>query len=526
MPQGFGNTVFHALISVPAIHRFVNRWATSRQTDSGPLPGVFTAKQAGKTSLWEILHKEYFALIVPTPDAAHKNTLPKLDDLKELFRRTEDFEESRVSVLLPFFAQHLTDAVFQSENRFETNAPHEIILNQIYGNTPQDTACLRSHEDGKLRTQVRPINGGAAEYPDALLEKVGEAWQVKEHFKNLSYLTDEKITTIKKKYEGDEGDVCATGLYQGNLTLGNFAITTLLVREHNRLCEGILAEHRQKGLPTDDETIFRCAQQNNVTAYMKVVIEDYINAFAGQKLFILDTKSFFHEKKRWCRETPLPFHFNVLYRIHSMIPSHLKGYEDAGFKALLANNQLVMKLGIGKTFELASAQGAGQVRLGNTHEKLLDAELAGLEKAREVLGAFNAHREVQEAGSSLGFEAFDPAFRDKLKELYGNDPSKVDYAVGIFAELPKPGLLEKLGVKDDPIIGSTLMNAIAKHAFRHILSNRFMTREYLNPEMLTDFGWANLHATSTVADLVKRNVAGEMDIAQAEALKIGFAGHH
>ncbi len=148
---------------------------------------------------------------------------------------------------------------------------------------------------------------------------------------------------------------------------------------------------------------------------------------------------------------------------------------------------------------------------------------AGLVKSRQALGFFNSHREAQKPGTSVDFNAFDPEFRSKLERLYGGNPDRVEYAVGILAELPKSGLMERLGFKDEPTIGETLMNAIAKHAFRHILSNRYVTREYLNSEIMTDFGWNNLHRTSTVADLVKRNISGEVSQIQANSVQIDFA---
>lgn len=528
MPSGLGNSIFQLLIAIPAIHRFINRRVVSTYADAGPLPGLYTSKggqegiPSGKTGLWELLHKENFALEVPAMDADEQAKLPPMDDVVELLRRDGPGQQSRVSLLLPLFAQHLTDAVFQSDNAYSTDAPHEIILNQIYGNTAADTAMLRSGEDGKLRTQTRQINDRDAEFPDALLEKAGDGWRVRPCYAGLSYMQKPgKAEEIIDRYKGREQDVCATGLFQGNLSTGNFAITTLLVREHNRLCDGVLEELKRKGKPHDDDTVFRIAQQINITAYMKVVIEDYINTFAGQKLFMLDTTSFFHEAKRWCRETPIPYHFNTLYRIHCMMPDELKGFEGKGFQPMLANNDLVMNLGVGAVIEAASKTPAGRVSLGNTHEALLMADRRGFEKARRVLGSFNAHRRTQGRAPAT-WKDFDPTYRNRLKELYGGNINRVEYAVGILAELPEDGWLEKLGLKDSSILGSTLMNAIAKHAFRHILSNRFLTREYLNREVLTDFGWKSLHATSTVGDLVRRNVGGEMDQAEADALKITF----
>ncbi|MEX0285938.1 MAG: peroxidase family protein [Paracoccaceae bacterium] len=523
MPSGLGNSVFKAIISIPFLHRWINRRIISSYADDGPLPGPFTTKGPDKTTLWELLDKAYFALEVPQPTPDELAELPDMDAVMDLFRREGPDETSRVTLLLPFFAQHLTDAVFQSAGNYETDAPHEIILNQVYGNTARDCTILRTGKDGKLRSQMRPVNGGRAEFPDALMEQTGDTWRVRDHYAGLSYLKkDGKLDTLLEKYKGREFALCATGLFQGNMTLGNFAITTLLLREHNRLCDGIRAELERKGRPATDDAIFGTAQQCNTTAYMKVVIEDYINAFAGQKLFMLDTDSFFHEGKRWCRETPIPYHFNILYRIHCMIPDSLNGFEAQGFDAMLANNDLVFEQGVGAILAAASSQGASAVRLGNTHPGLIEADRGGVTKARAVLGSFNAHRRAQNE-TPADFSTFDARYRTQLKTLYKGNPDKVEYAVGILAELPSSGWLERLGLKDPPIIGDTLMNAIAKHAFRHILSNRFMTREYLNPDMMTDFGWTSLQATSSVMDLVRRNMTGEMDQTAANALRITFA---
>lgn len=523
MQTAIGRGLVQLVNRLPWVHRKINKLLISKFADGGVLPGPLTTKDIGQTALWEMLDKEYFSLVVPSLTDAQKAELPPIDELVKLFERNGPADKSRVSLLLPLFAQHLTDAVFQSADNYRTDAPHEIILNQIYGNTREDQALLRSNERGKLRTQEIEVNGRVAEYPDKLFEKKAGKWVVRKHYQNLSYLKGtNKAEKLLEKYNGDGEHICATALFQGNMTSGNFVITTLLIREHNRLCDGIIKERERKGLPTDDEVIFKIAQQNNIVAYMKVVIEDYINAFAGAKLFILDTKSFFYEEKRWCRETPIPYHFNILYRLHSMMPDQILGLEAHGFSAMGANNKLVMDVGVGKMLEYASRQPASKIRLGNTHKALMPADRGGVTKARDKLGSLNAHRKASGMDTDLDFDDLDPRFSDTLRKLYKNDASKIDYAVGILAELPKRSMMEKLGLKHDPIMGSTLMNAIAKHAFRHILSNRFMTREYLNPAVMSEFGWENLHNTSTVADIVKRNVAGEMDQARADQLDIGF----
>lgn len=505
------------------ITRKLSKFAITKYADSGPLPGRYTTHGSGVSDLHEILDKNYFALEVPKPSQASIDALPPLDDVLKLFERPQeevegDSSTSRVSLLLPFMAQHLTDAVFQSADQYATEASHEIVLNQVYGNTAEDQKALRASTNGELKTQKRMINGKEAEYPDALCHEVNGTWEIKPEYSQLSYLQDEdKLKKLLAGYKGKEGDICAVGLFQGNMTIGNFALTALLVREHNRLCRGIAKE-----LGTNDnDTIFNLARRNNIVAYMKVVIEDYINAFAGLKLFKMDTKNFFYEVKRWCRATPIPYHFNILYRIHSMIPSKLVlNGQNLGFKEFLANNGVVMSTGLGEVFQSASGQAASKISLRNTHPGLMPAERASLIKARQVLGSFNAHREVNKKGSSLSFKDFDPSVREELERLY-KDVDKVEYSVGILAELPGRGLIENLGIKSDSLMGTTLMDAIAKHAFRHILSNPLMRREFLNADAMTRFGWQSLENTSTIADLVTRNVPELGD--EAKALRISFA---
>lgn len=522
--QGIGKLIFNTATAIPSVQRVISNAIIYRYAE-GSVPGRWTTEGDGTASLHETINPKYFSLEVPKPDEEYIKSLPAIDDLIPLFEREGEAPQIRASLLLPFFAQHLTDAVFQSDvqDPYKTNAPHEIILNQIYGNTEGDSKILRAPEGGKLKTQIREVQGRQVEFPDALCEEINGEWQIKQEYKGLSYLDEDHIDKLFTAYEGKKQDICATGLFQGNMTLGNFAITSLLVREHNRLCDGISEELRRKGKPHGNDIVFEIAQQNNITAYMKVVIEDYINTFAGQDIFRMDTKTFGYRSKDWCTGSPIPYHFNILYRFHSMLPNRLMGFEDMGFDAFLAHNDIVMSAGLATIFETASNQASSAISLKNTPKGLLPADRAGLTKARGVLASFNAHKEAQKKGSSVGFGAFDPRVRKDLERLYQGNPDRVDYAVGILAERPQASWPDKLGLKQAPFIGQTLMNDIAKHAFRHILSNPFMARERLNPETLTDFGWDNLHKTSSVMELVRRNVP---EHSHGSTLDISFDAPH
>lgn len=520
--------------------RLISRVVISIYADDGPLPLQYRTNESGVASLDEILEKEYFGLELPKPKAEETKDLPDIDNLVQLFKREENGQanntKSRVSLLLPFFAQHLTDAVFQSKEGYKTDAPHEIVLNQIYGSNACDTKILRLKTGGRLKSQTVKYNHGYEEFPPRLMEKINGNWQIKDEFKDLAYFKGctntecEKRDSLLEKYKGREEYICATALFQGNTTLGNFAITTLLLREHNRLCAEIEKEADIACIKDEeekDETIFNLVRQNMIVAYMKIVLEDYINSIAGINRIKMDTKSFFYEKKRWCRATPIPFHFNILYRIHCMIPNYLVGYKEKGFDIFRSSNDFVFEHGLAKIFELASSQPAEKICLGNTHQELLNIDKAMLIKGRKMLASFNAHRESHKQGSSITFEDLDPKYQEQLRKLYNNDPDKIDYAVGLYAQLPRSTkwyirFLEYIGAKGKPIFSKTLMDGIARHAFRHILSNPYLTKEYLNEQSMTKTGWKNLQNTHSVADLVKRNVKNEISQKEIEKLHISF----
>ena len=54
--------------------------------------------------------------------------------------------------------------------------------------------------------------------------------------------------------------------------------------------------------------------------------------------------------------------------------------------------------------------------------------------------------------------------------------------------IQNPTRRQKLvGIKDDPIMGSILMDAIAKHASKHIRRDYYMTREAFSGKAMTKF---------------------------------------
>ena len=150
------------------------------------------------------------------------------------------------------------------------------------------------------------------EYPDNLHDDVGV---LKPIYAKLPYVTNGKLDLILNKFGDPEirkKNYFATGLERGNSTVGYTAISTLFLREHNRLCD----ELHTRNPSWDDERLFQTARNINIVLVLKIVIEDYINHISPVKapIFVVDTS--FPEEQEWYRTNWMSLEFDLLYRWH------------------------------------------------------------------------------------------------------------------------------------------------------------------------------------------------------------------
>lgn len=303
-----------------------------------------------------------------------------------LFRRQGAIITDRSSVLFMFFAQWFTDSILRTDpkDRRKNTSRHDVNLCQIYGLDEDKTLLLRSLKDGRLRSQI--ING--EEYLDYLCESDGEnGWKVKKQYENLGYTNQLDLLV---EYNPERiGKLYATGLERGNSTIGYVAISTLFMREHNRIC----GELEQRNPNWGDEQLFQTARMINIILLLKLVVEEYINHIAGMKLFRLDVG--FAEKQDWYRTNWIAIEFNLLYRWHSLVPDVMT-INGTSCKAddFRCNNALYESIGLGEIISSASSQAAGKIGLRNTPDFLLDAEYSSIKMGRDYrLRSYNDYRE-------------------------------------------------------------------------------------------------------------------------------------
>lgn len=517
MPTSFFNKVVNLIAKVPFVGTLLNSYVTHKLcTTTLPRPRPFSLWShvpkptpeeeqgpPGEYTTWPMLTDRLFsARHLPPSSQAYIDGLPKDEpyipnapgQITNLFTREDQIVEDRSTALFMFFAQWFTDSVLRVDpkDRRKNTSNHNIDLCQIYGLTEDTTRILRAGVEGKLRSQI--ING--EEYLDYLGEIGNDGqWQVKEHYQELPYVRDGKIYYIMNDWEENRRHkLYATGLERGNSSIGYVAISTLFMREHNRICDELskLPECNE----WDDERLFQTARMINIVILMKLVVTDYINHIAGNRLFKFDPR--FSEKKDWYRTPWIALEFDILYRWHSLVPDKIKiGDNEYSHKQYRFNNDLLEKTGFSQIIDASSKNRAGKISLKNVPTFLLGAEYQTIKMGRDFrLASYNDYRIQFGMKPIKSFDKFtnDEKLDNKLRELY-KDIDEMEFVVGIFAE--KSG--------KDRLFGSLMYVMVAYDAFTQIYTNPLLSNNIYTEETFTKYGLDLIKDTNSVQDLAERN---------------------
>ena len=449
----------------------------------------------------------------------------KWGPITSLFARGEVMQTDRSSVLFMFFAQWFTDSVLRTDpdDRRKNTSNHDVDLCQIYGLYEHEARCLRSHSGGRLSSQI--ING--EEYPDYLGERneTGE-WQVKakyscvdpeghvipgkglyphgnsEWVKSALSKSFAPGTLTPKQFNARLDKLYATGLERGNSSVGYMALSTVFLREHNRICQE-LSTLPDLDWKDDDERLFQTARMINTCLLLKLTIEDYINHIAGDSLFRFDTS--FAESQHWYRTNWIALEFNLLYRWHGLVPDRLTvNGATVTQSSYRWNNELLEAEGLASIISNASAQAAGRISLGNNPDFLMGAEYQTIKMGRDFrLQGYNNYRQNFGLAKLKDFTELtrDNDLRQRLEALYG-DIDKLELVVGLFAEDPQPGAL----------FGSLMLTMVAYDALTQIYTNPLLSKAIYTTETLTAYGLELINATPIIDALVRRNLPADSSL--------------
>lgn len=472
------------------------------------IPGTDKPKKTDTYTSWESLTDRTYTgrHLPPDPDFNRDGNLPDLSKLKVLFQQPEGKTRysQKSTLLFPYWVQWFTDSFLRIDrvNRLKNTSNHHIDLCNVYGLAREQTHLLRSFEGGKLKTQwLKRSDETEEEYP-------------------LFYYVDPNNGGVDPQFEGLytplrieqqqppelKAKLFAMGVDRANVQLGYVMLTTLCVREHNRIC-GELA----KAYPNwDDERLFQTARNVLTVVILNIIMEEYIFHITPYYFnFFADPEAFTHAS--WYRQNWMAIEFSFVYRWHSAIPEKIRYRdEDISLGKTLWNNQLLIDQGLGALMEETCTQPGSLIGLFNTPdfpvrqteqglETFIDyTELATIQLGREAqLSSYNDYRELCGFPRVTDFDQItgDEYAQQKLKEIYGH-VDKIEFFVGLYAE----------DVREGSTIQPLVARLIGIDAFSQALTNPLLAPQIFNPDTFSPAGWAIIQQTKTLSDLVNRNV--------------------
>lgn len=480
---------------VPGVRSAINRLIINQLVYKLKTRPETLSTMSAYTSWDSLRDRTYSARHLP-PDPALTSRLPSLERVVELFRRRPagPATSDKSTLLLPHFAQWFVDGFLRTDptNPVKNTSTHDIDLSQLYGQTPDITDILRSGMDGRLKSQL--IDG--VEFPPYYFADNG---QVKPEFAELPLTfpgSDRKgVPDELPQWKRDK--LFALGIPRGNIHYGFIMMSTLFLREHNRLAGVIASEHPG----WDDERVFQTARNTLIVLLLKVVVEDYINHITPF-CFRLFVEPGIGVKEKWYRQNWMSIEFDLLYRWHALVPTQVRlAGEERGMADLLWDTSFVTANGIAALFDEASRQPSTEIDLFNTAPFLLEVEERTIDIGRNAaLASFNDYRESSGYPRIASFEDLStkPDVVAGLASRY-KSTDDVELYVGLFAE----------DVRVNAALPTLMGTMVAVDAFSQALTNPLLAPGLQNDDVFSRAGSAAVKATEGLADIVARNLTGE-----------------
>ncbi|AFM17545.1 heme peroxidase family protein [Mycolicibacterium chubuense NBB4] len=489
---------WRTLARTPKVRSRVNKWIINRSIYTMATRPAPLSTRSDYTS-WESLHDRAYSLRHLPANPALQIGQPPVDRVAELFRRPtpRSAPSDRSTLLFPLFAQWFVDGFLRTDPTcpLKNTSTHDIDLSQLYGQTEDVTSMLREGSGGRLLSQV--IDG--QEFPPYYF---GADGRVDPRFEGLQIAypgNDRKTLALGDIPVEKRQKLFALGIPRGNIHYGFVMMSTLFLREHNRLAALIRANH-----PTwDDDRIFDTTRNTLIVMLIKVVIEDYINHITPIK-FPLFVEPGIGLYEKWYRQNWMSVEFNLLYRWHSLVPTEVRvGGRDVMFSDVGWDTRIVTDHGLAALFHEASDQPCSTISLLNTDASLLDIEKTSIAIGRDAeLDSYNAYRQRCGFPRLHSFRALtsDRTLRKALADCYGKRGiDDLELFVGLFGEDVGKGATLP-----------TLMTAmVAVDAFSQALTNPLLAPGIYGKDTFSYAGLDEIDGTRTLQDIVRRNVPGE-----------------
>lgn len=437
---------------------------------------------------------------------------PTMDELLPIFRRNEGQVRycDKSTCLFPAFAQYLTDGFVRTKMpsdeahrldpiRKQNTSNNQIDMCPLYGRTPVQTHALRlfsekSGQRGRLLSQRLTTAAGEEEFPPFLFDESGV---VKREFEKLDPpLGISRVPPELKRF------IFAIGGDRANAVPSVTLMNTLFLREHNRLAGTIERAHPE----WDDERVFQTARNVVIVLFIKMIVEEYINHINPRPIKFRADPSIAW-KAAWNKPNWITTEFSLLYRWHSLVPDTMTFNGTAyPIHQTFMNNAIVIDSGLARGFVDLSAQKASRLGVFNTSEHILPRELFAIEQGRLCeLASYSDYRAYSSLPRPQTFEdiSSDPRVASFLKDRYGK-VENVEFYTGLFAEDH---------VQNSPL-SQLMLNMVGVDAFSQAFTNPLLSEHVFREETFSKVGWAAIHETTTLRQIVERNSPSSLGAAR------------
>ncbi|KAB0400950.1 hypothetical protein E2I00_015436, partial [Balaenoptera physalus] len=395
----------------------------------------------------------------PTPMGTKgKKQLPDAELLSRRFLLRRKFipDPQGSNLMFAFFAQHFTHQFFKTSGKmgpgFTKALGHGVDLGHIYGDNLERQYHLRLFKDGKLKYQVAlGLGMGRWEEPSTVFPGRGCWWGP---------------PGCPEMASCGSWSQMAVGQEVFGLLPGLMLYATLWLREHNRVCDLLKAEHPTWG----DEQLFQTARLILMGETIKIVIEEYVQQLSGYFLklkfdpeLLLGTQ--FQYRNRIAME------FNQLYHWHPLMPDSFRvGPQNYSYKQFLFNTSMLVDYGVEALVDAFSRQPAG--RPFNEYRKRF---------------GMKPYTSFQELTGEKEMAA-------ELEELYG-DIDALEFYPGLLLEKCPP----------NSIFGESMIEIGAPFSLKGLLGNPICSPEYWKSSTFGGEMGFNLVKTATLRKLVCLN---------------------
>nr|XP_003470710.1 prostaglandin G/H synthase 1 [Cavia porcellus] len=440
-----------------------------------PSPAFFHFLLTHGRWFWEFINATFIRDMLMRLVLTGKKQLPDAQLLGQRFLLRRKFipDPQGTNLMFAFFAQHFTHQFFKTSGKmgpgFTKALGHGVDLGHIYGDNLERQYHLRLFKDGKLKYQV--LNGEV--YPPSV-----EEVPILMHYPRGVPLQNRM----------------AVGQEVFGLLPGLMLYATLWLREHNRVCDLLKAEH-----PTwDDEQLFQTTRLILIGETIKIVIEEYVQQLSGYFLQLkFDPELLFRAQFQY--RNRIAMEFNHLYHWHPLMPDSFKvGSQEYSYEQFLFNTSMLVDYGVEALVDAFSRQSAGRIGGGrNIDHHVLHVAVEVIKEAREMrLQPFNEYRKRFGMKPYTSFQELtgDKEMAAELEELYG-DIDALEFYPGLLLEKCLP----------NSIFGESMIEIGAPFSLKGLLGNPICSPQYWKPSTFGGEVGFNLVNTATLKKLVCLN---------------------